>query len=501
MTTCSEGDSSIPSSLAELTDWVVPEYKMSAQKLWNEIETERDSMSLRMYADNYTRDYYSAHQPLVWLTPMGIDERADTLLSFLQEVENMGLDKNFFSLADIRNLTKQVRECSFEGKDANQLLAQTEFMLTRAYLRYACGQRYGFTQPNALFNRLLVDIPAPGEARKTTRYRRIFDLPAEEPTDSFARHALMQVREHRVGDFLREVQPKNKAYVQLQKEYERAKSKGESERARLARVNMERARWSYAHPDTGKYVWVNVADFMLTVVDTKRDTSLTMRVCAGNMSHKTPLLKSEIKWMELNPYWVIPHTIVRKEIMPRHVGDSAYYARNRYVAINKETKEQCDPSLLSAEDLRSARYTLRQENGAGNSLGRIIFRFPNRFSVYLHDTNNRSAFNREVRAVSHGCVRLERPLDLAIFLLDNPSLTEIDRIRVAIDKEPLTVAGRSYRQQMAGKRKTMRTIHLPTPVPVWLEYWTLCPDTQGQLQTHPDNYGYDNVIEKALDRL
>lgn len=488
-------------SLAELADWIRPEYVLDDNGVQAEIQRMAGTSMGEMYADAYTRAYYKEdNNPLVWTTRMGIGQEADTLLQYLAEVETIGFRRSSFQVDTIRTLLNEVRHFDFGSGGASTRLGRLEYLLSHAFLRYACGQRYGYIHPRRVLNHLLEDTPAAGEEHRAVVYRQLYDQGSEEVTDSFVRHALEQVRHHRIGAFLQEIQPTDTLYRRMQREYQEALERGDTFRTRLARINMERARWRYPHPDAGRYIWVNLAGQELTAVDTERDTMTTMRICCGNSTHKTPLLHSQIRHVELNPYWVIPQTIVRKEIMPRHVGDSAYYARNRYRAINKETKAMVNPAHLSAEQLRSGLYTLRQDNGAGNSLGRIIFRFPNNFSVYLHDTNNRGAFHNANRAISHGCVRVERPLDLALFFLDNPTPLFADRIRMAIDQDPISEEGCRY-QEANPEGKKLGGFNYDRPVPVWLDYWTLYPTPKGALLSHPDSYGYDAVVEKKLNAL
>lgn len=484
----------------DLKQWIKPEYVINASAINKEVQKQIGKTPNSMYADAYSKKYYNKSNPYVWATRMGISPEADTLLNYLSQTGDLGLSHNAFYADTIGRLLQQLRKHEFTEANANQLTGRLEYLLTRAYLRYACGQRFGYLHPRHLMNNLLVDAPEPGETRTSVIYRQIYDQQSEEVSDSFIHHALEQVRHHRLSAFLAEIQPTDTLFRRMQSEYIRAKQLGDTTRTRLARINMERARWRYPHPTGGRYIWVNLASQELTAVDTQRDTMTTMRVCCGNASHKTPLLHSAIKHVELNPYWVIPQTIVRKEIVPRHVGDSAYYARNNYHAINKETKQVVNPRWLSAADLRSGRYTLRQERGAGNSLGRIIFRFPNNFSVYLHDTNNKGAFQRADRAISHGCVRVERPLDLALFFVDDPTPLYVDRIRMAVGQQPLSEQGKAY-QENHPDEKPMKTIGYSSPIPVWLDYWTLYPSPHGTLQSFSDKYGYDKELEKELNRI
>ena len=486
-------------ALSDLEPWINPAYTIDSEALYGRLREQARALSAGMYADAYARTYYNraTEYPLIWVTRAGVDERADSLLTCLRETESEGLAPGQFRVAEMQTLLDSARAYAYAEQDATTTLAKLEFLLTQAYLRYVCGQRYGYVRPARLFNRLLVDKPAPGEVHREVQFRALYDHRSEEATDSFATHALEEARHRRMGDFLREIQPSGKLYDALKTEYQRARTQGDTVRQRLARLNLERARWRYPRPEEGRYVWVNLAGQQLTAVDTRRDTAFTMKVCCGNDAHKTPLLHSEIYRVELNPYWVIPQTIVRKEIVPRHVGDSAYFARNRYTAIDKDTRRKVDPAMLTAGQLRSAQYILRQEKGADNSLGRIIFRFANDFSIFLHDTNNHGAFRARNRAISHGCVRVERPLDLALFMLDEPTPLFVDRIRMAIDLPPLSTEGERYRQENP-EAKPLGSFAPSESVPVLLDYWTLYPYGEGTMQSYPDSYGYDEVLEQAL---
>ena len=485
---CSEmgvGTSEAPPLFAFDEVWV----REDAMRQWGESKNE-------MYADAYGREAVEADTALLWVSAMGVDSQADTLIECLRRVGDEGLSGETFHVGEIVEAVDSLRALAVEGQTcegADELLAQVEFQLTHAMMRYVYGQRYGYVLPHKVLNNLLLDADAKGK-----RYRQLFDIPCDVPTDSLARVAFESVREGTLGWLLNEVQPRGALHERLSAEYRRAVDAGDTARARLARVNLERSRWRYQRPDTGLYLWINLADMMLTAVDTRRDTSFMMKVCCGSMGHKSPMLMSQVKSMEFNPYWVVPQTIVRSEIAGRHSGDSAYFARNRMVAIDKKTKEEVDARTLSTAQLLSAGYTIRQEKGAGNSLGRIAFRFPNNFSVYLHDTNQPWAFRRERRTVSHGCIRLERPYDLAVFLLgERPSELYVDRIRMTIGKQPLSEAGRRLKESGA---QPLRSHSFKERAGLWIDYYTLYVDREGELREAADTYGYDGAIEGGMVR-
>lgn len=485
-------DDALSVSREDIRDYDKPEYSLKSRHIRQDIRQLLDAEQARMYADNFTRAYYREERPFVWITRRGIDHRADTLLRWIENAREQGMSPSCFHAKEIAENLQDLRNLDFTKKDVNQVMATLEYRLTQAYLRYTAGQRYGYTNPHHFMNRLLVE-----EVRgDKSIYRQLYDKDTPTASDSFYHVALTRLHEGKVGEFLREVQPSDSLYKQLQQEYLRTEH-ADSARARLARINMERARWRSPQPH-GKYVWVNLAAFQLTAVDEGRDTSFTMKVCGGNQTHKTPLLSSAIRLVELNPYWIIPTSIVRKEIIPRHTGDIDYFSRNRYRVLDKESGEEVSPEFLTGDELTSGKYTIRQDNGAGNSLGRMIFRFPNNFSVFLHDTNNRGAFNREIRAASHGCIRLERPLDLAVFLMDKPDSIIIDKMRMAIDKPPLTQWGKRYLAENPDHQRLGSYTYKPT-IPVFIDYYTLYPNLKGELQEHPDVYHYDEEMEKLLE--
>ena len=481
-------------SMQDIKEWILPEYSLKSKHIRDQIYQLAQEKQA-MYADAFTTKYYKGKGHFVWITRHGVDDKADTLLSYLRRVEEEGFEPSSFYVPEIEKDLQNLRKRKDEEEDINQLMGRLEYNLTKALLRYATGQRYGYILPSHVLNNIESEKSYPEPSQ-----RHHFGIRAEIATDSFYTHALAQAQNEKLGAFLYEVQPEIPLYKKLKQEYLSAKKEGNTERARLARINMERARWRYPRPQ-GKYVWVNLAGFQLTAVNEQTDSFLTMRICGGAIAHKSPLLTSKLTKLELNPYWVIPPSIIRHEIAPSHTGDTAYFARHRYNIIDKKTGGSVNPASLSSTQLNSGQYVIRQENGGGNSLGRIIFRFPNNYSVYLHDTNTPSAFRLATRAVSHGCIRLEKPLDLAFFIMENLDSIQQDRIRMEIGKAPVTQWGKKYRIQNA--QEEARPKHKSYPIEsgfsVFLDYYTLYPNREGTLEEHPDNYHYDIVLEKALN--
>ena len=472
--------------------WDTATYELNSRKIRYTI----DSMRLRptrMHADKFVREYYAGKGTFLWITRYGVDEKADTLLRHITTATTDGIPEQIFQTEHIKEGIRRIRQLDFDRQHpVNTIFGQTEYLLTQAYLRYACGQRFGYIRPATLFNTL--------EKTDTTQhaaYHTLYAIPTESPDTTFIRQALNALKGRQLPPFLQSVQPDNKLYQTLKTAYQTEK---DQQRRQKIAANMERSRWQSERPE-GKYVWVNLADMTLTAVDEKENRKLHMRICCGSPKNKSPMLNSRIEKVEMNPYWNIPYSIIKKEIAPRHAQDAAYFSRNRYRIIDKTTGEELDPVSVTAGMLLSGNFRIRQDNGEGNSLGRLIFRFPNDFSIFLHDTDNRQAFKRKNRAISHGCIRVEQPLELAIFLLPEHDEKVIDRLRTAIGLPPLyePVPRQSDTADQPDPAPITGVQRFQPPVPVFIQYYTLYPDTAGQLHESGDPYGYDQLLLKKFN--
>lgn len=247
-------------------------------------------------------------------------------------------------------------------------------------------------------------------------------------------------------------------------------------------VNLERWRWL---PENlgDRYVLVNIAGFTLDVID-QDDTMLSMRVVVGQPYRRTPVFSNSITYLVLNPSWEVPTSIAIKDKLPLLKSDPGFVARQGYALLEGwgASETVVDPLTVdwATVTAKNFRFRLRQSPGPYNALGRVKFMFPNEFSVYLHDTPSRDLFLRDSRPFSSGCIRLERPLELAELLLAaNPSWN-----RAAIDRAIGT-----------GKETLVR---LPKGVPVHLLYWTAWVDADDILQLRDDIYSRDTKVLRLL---
>jgi murein L,D-transpeptidase YcbB/YkuD len=254
------------------------------------------------------------------------------------------------------------------------------------------------------------------------------------------------------------------------------------QRVRQIELNMERMRWILGSMEKRSVV-VNIADFKLHVIENGKSV-LSMKVVVGKSYQSTPIFTAKMTYLVINPSWNIPDSIARKEVLERIRHDPHYLdVQNIKVLKGRGSHtEEIDPTTIDWSSVTpdSLTYRFRQEPGPLNPLGRIKFMLPNQFDVYLHDTPSRSLFSENVRAFSHGCTRIEKPLELAEYVLqDAPSWTH-NKLQDAIEKG------------------TEQTVLIPRPLNVHFLYLTAWVDQSGTLQFRNDIYGRDERLDEAL---
>ena len=243
------------------------------------------------------------------------------------------------------------------------------------------------------------------------------------------------------------------------------------------RANLERARW-LLHQLQGEFVVVDIAGYQVAYYRDGKPVWRS-RVQVGKPYRSTPVFKSKITYLTLNPTWTVPPTILKNDILPKVRKNPGYLAANRIRVLDGQGRE-LSPASVNWANPRG--IVLRQDAGPGNSLGRLVIRFPNDYAVYLHDTPHQELFANEQRANSSGCIRVERPRELAELLLDDPARWN----RAGIDRAIDTL-------------KT-QTVMLRQPVPLLLAYWTVDLREDGRVGFRPDVYQRDPPLLAALGR-
>ncbi len=243
------------------------------------------------------------------------------------------------------------------------------------------------------------------------------------------------------------------------------------------RLSLERGRWLMRELDKD-FVLVNIAGARTYLV--KADGTLwTTRSITGSAYRKTPVFRDEIQYMEFNPTWTVPASIFRKDKLEQIRNDIGYLQRNNYIVRNRDG--QTIPANSVNWGASNPGVTLVQQPGEDNALGLVKFMFPNKYAVYLHDTNDRSLFQRNERNLSSGCVRLEYPFEFATLLMEGDPEWSYARMQSILDSG-----------------KTTR-VDLPKPMPVLLTYWTAWVE-EGEVHFREDPYERDERILLALER-
>lgn len=254
------------------------------------------------------------------------------------------------------------------------------------------------------------------------------------------------------------------------------------QRIRQIEINMERWRWL---PESlgDRYIIINIANFELDVFENK-ETIMTLRAIVGKPYRRTPVFSDKITYLVLSPYWHIPPNIAIKDILPSIQRDPDYLTKHKikvFKGWGTETKE-IDPTTINWLEIneKNFNFRFRQEPGLHNALGRIKFMFPNKYDVYIHDTPSKDLFAKTERGFSSGCIRIEKPIELATYLLRDTEIWTYEKITTEIDKN------------------VEKTVKLPEPINIHLLYWTVWVDDNENIQIRNDIYGRDKLLEEAL---
>jgi murein L,D-transpeptidase YcbB/YkuD len=464
------------------------------------------------------------------------------LVRSIEEASEDGLDPQSYHLETIRELLQKIHSEHEAGRQPDPaLIVDLDFLLTDAFLLLASHLRAGRVNPLTLTAEWVVSIGPEadvsralqdaiesgrvGEALDGLRpphpeYNALKELlksyraagassewPQLPDKASWDRGQtgetadLLRERLMRSGDLIRSTAVEGLADLELFEGLRRFQARhgldadgrmgpqtlqalnvSLQERIRQIELNLERWRW-LPHDLGTRHIRVNVPAFDLSVIEDGKAV-MGMRVVAGRHYRRTPVFSGLLDYLVLNPDWNIPTRIAVEDILPKARKDPAYLSREKirvFESWGRDAAEldtgSIDWTRVTAENFR---YKLKKDPGPHNDLGRIKFMFPNKFDVYLHDTPSKRLFERSMRGFSSGCIRIEKPLDLAAYVLkDSPGWSR-DAVTAAID---------------AGQQ---RTVSLPRKIPVHLIYMTAAVDTEGRVRFFPDIYQRDPALDRAL---
>lgn len=482
-------------SLSSFSSLHNDDYVISSKYVFKSLKSIVNNDTSNTISDRFVKKYYSKGKPFLWVSYDGVSSKADSLVEFLEIIDSIGFSRSAFRIKQINADIERLRSLNFDSteKSISRTIARLEYNLTRALLIYCKGQRYGFTNPNYTLNHF--DVKDSDSVR--VNFKKLFDVKSLHPTDSFYNSILESVNSDNFISTLHSFSPQSSLYRRLLKELQTANSPAYRKQIIL---NMEKCRWMSMDKASkyGKLIIVNIPSYMLYAYDIDNDSILTMKIGCGSIKTKTPILESNIYRMDINPIWIIPQSIVERDIA-RHAGNLNYFQTHRYYICKRPSFERVNIASVSYSMLKSGNYAVVQEGGEGNSLGRIIFRFANNFSVYLHDTSSRLVFGHSDRRVSHGCIRVQYPYLLAKFLLGNDNSSLLRRIEYSMttDIRPKLIDSVLVEPDI-DKRMLIKSVDLVQKVPIKITYFTLYPDKTGNLTAYGDVYGYDKAILREL---
>ena len=394
----------------------------------------------------------------VWANNGGVLPVADSMIAMIRSVEKYGLFSKEYGLNEIETLLSSPGEV-FQ-------LQKLDLLLTDAYFTMARHLRNGRLVKNSMVRSNL----------------------SAESDSVFLLHLHETLKSGNIRTSLESLEPAHAPYSALKAELacliEKLKQPETLTEQELVltegqltsvMINMERWRWE-ADTFPERYILINIPSYKLQVFDGP-DVVLESKVIVGAKDTPTPVLESTIWCFTVYPYWNVPRSIATKEMLPVIRGDSTYLGRNFYEVLdargNVLDASKIDWTKLTEDDFP---YYIRQGEGENNALGIIKFTFDNPYSVYLHDTNAKGLFNKKTRALSHGCIRMEKAQELAYLLVKNDT----------IFSNPATL------QKYFTQRKRTE-VNLTEPIPIYIRYFTAAIENE-QVVYHPDIYSKDEQL-------
>jgi L,D-transpeptidase YcbB len=491
------------------------------------------------------KDFYGkrGYRP-AWLDGNVLRTQVYALIAAIEKAENEGLTPDNYHLKKIKALTQELQRGVIEsGGPSADMRADLDLLLSDAYLLLGCHYSAGCVNPLTLqadwhvkpghtdvaaifgkaieedrimesLQRLLPSQEVYSELKKNlVSYRKLSQL-GGWPAINEGKPLKKGIRDSRVPDLRQRLEISgylspaiNKdsdtfdssledAVIEFQRLHGlrtdgvvgpvtlRALNVTAKARARQIELNMERLRW-VAKRLGDRYIMVNIADFTLTVIE-RGNAVLSMKVIVGKPYWHTPVFSEKMTYLVLNPYWNVPDSIAREEIIPKIRRDPEYLEKENMKVLSgwEQNSASIDPGSVEwdAAGASAFKYRFRQEPGPRNPLGRIKFMFPNRFDVYLHDTPGKHLFERNVRSFSHGCIRVEKPIELAEYVLKQDPRWTLKRINAELAEG------------------NTREIRLPNPVDVYILYLTAWVDGGGLLNFREDIYGRDAKLDAEMKK-
>ncbi|MGK7395984.1 MAG: L,D-transpeptidase family protein [Candidatus Cyclobacteriaceae bacterium M3_2C_046] len=492
----------------------------------------------KQYRYQELKEFYKQNQYLLgWNSLSETNDYGYMLMEALKTSSYEGLEPNDYDLPDIMNLQQEVFS---QGEIVNlKDLLQLDILMSSAYINYAEDLSVGRMKPDKIDTAWFVNPNLPDLSehlyqalnsnnlkenlmelnpdhpdylllkKYLKQYRRIAEkggwprvylTETLEQGDSSQAIADIKQRLMFTNDLDSSAQPDPIFTAELNSAIRRFQSRmGQKidgkigsntvealnipveERIRKIELNLERLRWFDDFSD--RYILVNVPEFSLKVFE-QDQVKMQMKVVVGREYDSTPIFSEKMEYLVFSPHWTVPYSIASEEMLPRIRKNPGYLPEHNYLIYNGwgENAPEVDPYEVDWSDIDKDNFPFKvvQQSGSFNALGAVKFMFPNNLSIYIHDTPSEYLFDRIDRDYSHGCIRIDKPVELARYLLQDKPEWDLQKIHEFMNKsEPVEV-------------------YLSEPIPVHIMYKTVYVDEKGLLHFEEDIYGHDTAHLKAI---
>ena len=397
--------------------------------------------------------FYNGRGEPMWMTDMGFSGEAQAAIDEIGEADDWGLSSAAFDLPSAGDLPDSVDE-----------QALGEIKLDLAVLKYARHARGGRTDPDKLKN---VDM------RPTFRDPKI---------------VLAEIADAAEPDvYLQSLHPKHEQFQRLHQALLKARAESEAgaKPRNLQKILINMERWRWMPEDLGAlHVQINIPEFMVYIVKNGK-TLQSEKVVVGKPVYATPIFSADLKSIVFNPEWTVPSTIIREDLLPRLRGGGGMFGGGTSILKKHELNvnyngKRVNPGSIDWNRVNMGAISFTQAPGPKNVLGKVKFLYPNRHSVYMHDTIKRELLSLQVRSEGHHCPRVANPGKVAALILAEDSgvpQAEIDKL-----------LAKGYNSGVAIKNR----------VPVHTTYFTVSVDSEDKVQSFGDIYGLDSGVAAAV---
>lgn len=480
---------------------------------------------------DWAKKFYREHEfALGWFADYKLVPEAEKLFDVIQKSDEEGLNPKDYQFFDLKEKLKELDDAKKDTAKYNDLLKKLDISLSATYFKFASDYYRGLVVPREnkevewdvkrnkiKLHKALLTFLGDRESKypyaefkplhkeyanlkkALARYREIEKaggwpvIPAGTSLKAGQKSSVVPLLNKRLADFInKDAASDSTVYgaglvnaVKKFQELHGQKPDGNvgpatlkllnipvQDRIRQIVINMERWRWIPKSFEPS-YLLVNIPEYKLHVIENSKEV-MTMNVIVGKTMNATPIFSDKLEHVVLSPYWNIPPGILKNEIAPKVMSDPGYLDRMDMEVVTFKGQ----PVSASSVDWSKAgasgfNYIVRRRPGPKNDLGDVKFIFPNTDNIYLHDTPNDELFSQAKRGFSHGCVRVERPIDLAVYLLRNVS---------GWDKS-------SILNQISTRKE--KYVAVKEKLPVYLVYFTAKADENGTVQFYEDIYGHD----------